>query len=121
MSIRVQELRQIVEIIFENEKEHIKSQKLKKFFMLIFQKIELAPFFKYYAGIPQDKKILDKKMTLEGFRSFLTDIQKETYNSGIYAQFFSQISAHNLFNMGNLKALALYTHIQYSHFLITSI
>lgn len=114
MSIRGQELRQIVDIIFENEKEHIKSQKLKKFFVLLFQKIELAPFFKYYAGIPQDKKILDKKMTLEGFRSFLTEIQKETYNSGVYAQFFSQISAHNLFNMGNLKALFPCIQIQYS-------
>ena len=68
--------------------------------MIVNQKQELVPIFKFYAGIPQEKKIGRHKMSIEGFKKFLNQIQNEEYDKEASSKFFSQAKADNIFKFG---------------------
>ena len=76
---------------------------IKRVFVLINQKQELIPLFKFYAGIEQQEKIKKRKMSLESFQKFLKDVQKEEFNEDLCMSFFSQIRADNIFNFSTLN------------------
>lgn len=99
ISFKENELENLFDYTIE-EISNITIKDIKRVFMVINQKQELISFFKFYAGIQQDQKIGKKKMSIEGFKKFLEQIQNEEYNPEICSQFFSQIKADNIFKFG---------------------
>ena len=84
--------------IYNNK--NIDTRDIKRIFSIINQKKELAPFFKYYAGINQYELIGKRKMPLQGFIGFLKEVQNQEYDEQVCSQFFSEVKANNIFKLG---------------------
>jgi hypothetical protein len=102
MKIRLKsdEMEKILQFSVDDPSD-VSIKDIKRVFVLINQKQELVPMFKFYAGIEQQDKIQKKKMSIEGFKTFLKDIQKEEFNEELCTNFFSQIRADNIFKFSN--------------------
>lgn len=95
--LKSQEMEEILQFSVDDPSD-VSIKDIKRVFVLINQKQELAPIFKFYAGIEQNEKIKKKKMPMESFIKFLEDIQKETFNEELCTDFFSMLRADNIFN-----------------------
>ena len=98
MKIRLKsdEMEDVLRFSVEDPSE-VSIKDIKRVFVLMNQKQELAPMFKFFANIPQHDKIGKQKMSLEGFQSFLEKVQKEDFDEELCVNFFSQIRADNIF------------------------
>ena len=104
MKIRLksEEMEKILQFSVDDPSD-VSIKDIKRVFVLINQKQELIPLFKFYAGIEQQEKIKKRKMSLESFQKFLKDVQKEEFNEDLCMSFFSQIRADNIFNFSTLN------------------
>jgi hypothetical protein len=102
MKIRLksEEMEQILSHAVDDPSD-VDIKDIKRVFVLMNQKQELAPIFKYFANIPQTEKINKQKMSLDGFKTFLKSIQKEEFDETLCINFFSQIRADNIFKFSN--------------------
>jgi hypothetical protein len=102
MKIRLksEDMEQILQHSVEDPSD-VSIKDIKRVFVLINQKQELVPMFKFFAGIEQHEKINKRKMPLESFKKFLKEIQKEEFNEELCSEFFSQIRADNIFRFSN--------------------
>lgn len=101
--LKSEEMEEILEYSVENASD-VSIKDIKKVFVLINQKQELVPIFKFYAGIPQNEKIKKNKMSIEAFKTFLKDVQKEEFDEELCLNFFSQIRADNIFKFSKQKS-----------------
>ena len=103
MKIRLKsdELEEILQYSVDDPSD-VSIKDIKRVFVLINQKQELIPLFKFYAGIEQHDKIKKKKMPMESFKKFLKDVQKEDFDEELCTNFFSQIRADNIFKLSSV-------------------
>lgn len=99
--LKSQEMEEILQFSVDDPSD-VSIKDIKRVFVLINQKQELIPIFKFYAGIEQQEKIKKKKMPLESFIRFLEDVQKEAFDEELCTDFFSQLRADNIFCFSSL-------------------